>query len=217
MQMRSSILLAAPPDAKEAQKSEKLFSGPCDFVMGVADAGGMPVADRIEVCLAGRSNVGKSSLINALVNRKSLARTSNTPGRTQEINFFALGTTHYLVDLPGYGYARMPKPVAERCQNLMRSYLRGRQSLRRVFALVDARHGPKAIDETFLDLLEAAAVPFQVVFTKIDKIGRGARSRLIDAAAPSVNLRAAGFPEVIATSAVTGEGIDTLRSAIFSI
>ncbi len=211
------IRLATTPKASDAAKVEKLFSGPFQFLKGVTSEDGMPGPDRIEVCLAGRSNVGKSSLINALANRKRIARTSNTPGRTQEINFFKLGSSHYLVDLPGYGYARMPKPAAERCQRIMRSYLRGRMSLRRVFVLIDARHGPKPIDESFLDLLDSAAVPFQIVFTKVDKVGREPRSSLLDLASPSVNGRAAGFPEVIATSASTGEGIETLRLSISSI
>ena len=135
---------------------------------------GLPPADRVEVCFAGRSNVGKSSLINALTGRKALARASNTPGRTQEINFFALGAAHYLVDLPGYGFAEAPKPVVEQWQALLRAYLAGRPTLRRVFLLVDARHGVKPVDGEIMALLDRAAVTFQVVLTKADKPGAAA-------------------------------------------
>ena len=130
---------------------------------------GLPPADRAEVCFAGRSNVGKSSLINALTGRKALARASNTPGRTQEINFFTLGERHYLVDLPGYGFAEAPKPVVERWQALLRAYLAGRPTLRRAFLLIDARHGPKPVDVEIMELLDRSAVTFQAVLTKADK------------------------------------------------
>ena len=140
----------------------KLFSGEILFLKGVVHESDLPSPDRIEVCFCGRSNVGKSSLINSLTNRKNLARTSNTPGRTQEINYFCIGETHYLVDLPGYGYAKMSKKTKERRQRFLSVYLRGRASLRRVFVLVDARIGPKDIDHGFFKLLNDGAVSFQL-------------------------------------------------------
>ena len=146
------------------------FPGPAEFVKGVVAMSGLPPADRVEVCFAGRSNVGKSSLINALTARRSLARASNTPGRTQEMNYFALSDSHYLVDLPGYGYANAPKEVVAKWQALLRAYLGGRTTLRRAFVLIDARHGAKAVDEEIFALLDKAAVPFQIVLTKADKI-----------------------------------------------
>ena len=157
------------PTPRRWSAGRLLFAGPCDFLKGVVAIDGLPPADRLEVCFAGRSNVGKSSLINALTGRKALARASNTPGRTQEINFFALGDAHYLVDLPGYGFAEAPKPVVERWQALLRAYLAGRPTLRRAFLLVDARHGIKAVDGEIMALLDRAAVTFQVVLTKADK------------------------------------------------
>src|SRR6056297_2225053 len=137
--------IAADPDPMMAEKGRKLFAGPIDFLKGVVAMPGLPPADRLEVCFAGRSNVGKSSLINALTGRKALARASNTPGRTQEINYFTLGDSHYLVDLPGYGFAEAPVDVVQKWQALLKSYLSGRASLRRAFVLVDARHGIKPV------------------------------------------------------------------------
>jgi GTP-binding protein len=135
------------PDAHTTEQGRMLFASGTDFVKGVVAMSGLPPADRIEVCFAGRSNVGKSSLINAVTGRKALARASNTPGRTQEINFFTAGDSHYLVDLPGYGYANAPVKVVEKWQHLLKQYLSGRQSLRRAFVLIDMRHGVKPVDE----------------------------------------------------------------------
>ncbi len=137
---------AQAPDDETREIGRKLFAGQTEFLKGVVAMSGMPPADRIEVCFAGRSNVGKSSLINALTGRKGLARASNTPGRTQEINFFTVGEAHYLVDLPGYGFANAPLAVVQKWQKLLKSYLSGRPTLRRVFVLIDARHGAKAVD-----------------------------------------------------------------------
>jgi len=172
--------LAHAPDPAAEEAGRKLFAGPVDFMKGVVAMDGLPPGDRPEVCFAGRSNVGKSTLINALAGRKALARTSNTPGRTQEINFFALGDSHYLVDLPGYGYAKAPLAVVERWQRLLKAYLAGRSNLRRAFVLIDARHGVKAVDEEIMALLDQAAVTFQVVLTKADKVKGKDRDRVLE-------------------------------------
>ena len=161
---------AEEPDEITREAGRKMFAGETDFVKGVVAMEGLPDPDRPEVCFAGRSNVGKSSLINALTGRKGLARASNTPGRTQEINFFTVGEGHYLVDLPGYGYANAPVAVVEKWQRLLKNYLRGRVTLRRAFVLVDARHGIKSVDEEIMALLSSAAVTFQCVMTKNDKL-----------------------------------------------
>ena len=168
--------LAPEPDGAAREAGRKLFTagGGAEFLKGVVAMEGMPPADRVEVCFAGRSNVGKSSLINALTGRKGLARTSNTPGRTQEINFFTLGDSHYLVDLPGYGFANAPVAVVQEWQALLRAYLSGRPTLRRAFVLIDSRHGVKPVDTEIMELLDRAAVPFQVVLTKADKVRAGA-------------------------------------------
>ncbi|MEN8837366.1 MAG: ribosome biogenesis GTP-binding protein YihA/YsxC, partial [Celeribacter marinus] len=158
------------PDAASLEKGRLLFAGETDFVKGVVAMDGMPPDDRIEVCFAGRSNVGKSSLINALTGRKALARASNTPGRTQEINFFTCGESHYLVDLPGYGYAKAPIKTVEKWQRLLKAYLSGRATLRRAFVLIDSRHGVKSVDEEIMTRLDKSAVTFQVVMTKADKV-----------------------------------------------
>ena len=175
---------------------------------------GLPPDNRLEVCFAGRSNVGKSSLINALTGRKALARASNTPGRTQEINFFELGEERYLVDLPGYGFANAPVAVVAKWQRLLKSYLSGRASLRRAFVLIDARHGVKTVDAEILSLLDKSAVPFQVVLTKADKISLDDKAKVLDQVRENLAKHPAAFPELIITSSEKGEGIETLRGII---
>ncbi len=175
---------------------------------------GLPPATRIEVCFAGRSNVGKSSLINALTGHKGLARASNTPGRTQEINFFTQSDSHYLVDLPGYGYANAPPRAVQTWQRLLRAYLAGRASLRRAFVLIDARHGIKPVDEEILSLLDRAAVTFQCVLTKADKIGPADRHKVLTQVRSALARHPAAFPEIVLSSAAKGEGIPTLRAVI---
>jgi ribosome biogenesis GTP-binding protein YsxC/EngB len=206
--------LAAEPDPDALELGRLLFAGPCDFLKGVTTMDALPPADRLEVCFAGRSNVGKSSLINAVTGRKALARASNTPGRTQEINFFALGDSHYVVDLPGYGFAEAPKPVVARWQALLKAYLAGRPTLRRAFLLIDARHGIKPVDAEIMDLLDRAAVTFQVVLTKADKPDTAALRRTVDQVAEGLAKHPAAFPEIVPTSAVTGDGIATLRAIV---
>ena len=202
-------------DAREAGRL--LFAGPVDFIKGVVAMAGLPPADRIEVCFAGRSNVGKSSLINALTNRKNLARASNTPGRTQEINFFALGDARYLVDLPGYGYAEAPVAIVAKWQALLRAYLAGRQTLRRAFVLVDMRHGIMAVDEEILMLLDRSAVTFQVVLTKADKVNAATRAANTAQVQAALAKHPAAYPEIIVTSSEKGDGIATLRATIATL
>lgn len=206
--------VAQPPDAELAERGRLLFAGEVDFLKGVVAMSGLPEGERAEVCFAGRSNVGKSTLINALTGRKALARASNTPGRTQEVNFFTLGASHYLVDLPGYGYANAPLPVVEKWQALLKRYLSGRQNLRRAFLLIDARHGVKAVDHEIMTLLDSAAVTFQVVLTKADKLRGTALDDILAQVRGELARHPAAFPEMILTSAEKGDGIATLRAAI---
>ena len=208
---------AEEPDAATSEKGRKLFAGPCDFVKGVVAMSGLPSADRLEVCFAGRSNVGKSSLINALTGRKGLARASNTPGRTQEINYFALGDRHYLVDLPGYGYANAPVAVVEKWQKLLKQYLAGRQTLRRAFVLIDTRHGIKPVDEEIMALLDSAAVTFQCVLTKADKVKAKDMDRVLAQVRQKLSKHPAAFPELVLTSSEKGDGIATLRAIIATL
>ena len=186
-------------------------------MLGAPEVKFLPPPDRPEVCFAGRSNSGKSSLINALANRRKLARTSNTPGRTREINVFAIGGSHYLADLPGYGYARMPKHIAARASRLINAYLVGRVSLRRVFLLIDGRRGPMKIDEDFMARLDSAGVTFQLVVTKLDKVPGSDFSLLQESVSSALQRHPAAFPAAVGVSAVTGEGINTLRSQIATV
>jgi len=206
--------LAPDPDQASAEHGRKLFAGQVDFVKGVVAMSGLPPADRAEVCFAGRSNVGKSSLINALTGRKALARASNTPGRTQEINYFALAAEHYLVDLPGYGYANAPLPKVQAWQQLLKQYLSGRATLRRAFVLIDARHGVKDVDEEIMSLLDSAAVTFQCVLTKADKVKLEDRERVLAQVRGKLAKHPAAFPELILTSSEKGDGLATLRATI---
>lgn len=212
--MTMTFTLAPDPEDEAREAGRLLFAGPVTFEKGVVAMSGLPPADRLEVCFAGRSNVGKSSLINALTGRKTLARASNTPGRTQEINYFALGEERYLVDLPGYGYAEAPVAIVAKWQALLKQYLSGRATLRRAFVLIDARHGVKAVDEEILKLLDRSAVTFQTVLTKVDKINRTEREAVIEQVKGALAKHPAAYPEIIVTSSEKGEGIETLRALI---
>ena len=200
-----------------SEKGRLLFTADTNFLKGVVTMSGLPEADRVEVCFAGRSNVGKSSLINALTGRKALARTSNTPGRTQEINFFAMGEAHYLVDVPGYGFANAPLTIVKKWQRLLKSYLSGRPSLRRVFLLIDARHGPKKVDLEIMEILSKSAVTFQVVLTKCDKLKTGDLAKVTESTINSIRKFPAAYPELVQTSSAKGNGITTLRAIVADI
>ncbi|MEQ3708975.1 MAG: ribosome biogenesis GTP-binding protein YihA/YsxC [Tateyamaria sp.] len=215
--MQLPFPIAETPDPQTEERGRLLFAGETEFVKGVVAMSGLPPADRLEVCFAGRSNVGKSSLINALTGRKGLARASNTPGRTQEINYFTAQDSHYLVDLPGYGYANAPLPIVEKWQKLLKQYLSGRQTLRRAFVLIDARHGVKKVDEEILSLLDSAAVTFQCVLTKADKVKAADRERVLDQTRTALSKHPAAFPEIVLTSSEKGDGIPTLRAIIATL
>ncbi len=214
--MQLPFPLAEEPDAQTLEQGRLLFAGETTFVKGVVAMSGLPDPDRLEVCFAGRSNVGKSTLINALTGMKALARASNTPGRTQEINYFTAGDL-YLVDLPGYGYANAPLPVVEKWQRLLKQFLQGRQTLRRAFVLIDARHGVKAVDDEIMSLLDSAAVTFQAVLTKADKVKQAERDKILDQVRAALAKHPAAYPEIIVTSSEKGWGIPTLRSVIATL
>jgi GTP-binding protein len=207
---------AFTPDQLEAAR--KLFAGNVAFVKGVVAIKGLPEPDRPEIAFAGRSNVGKSSLINALCNRKNLARASNTPGRTQEINFFDLADgKFFIVDLPGYGFAEAPKKNVDVWSKLNLDYLRKRPTLRRVFTLIDARRGVGEVDRGVMEQLDSNAVQYQVVLTKTDKIKKSELADLIEATKAALMKQPAAHPHVIATSSEKGLGLPELRATILSL
>ena len=203
--------------AATAEAARLAFARPWRFVMGVSNVAGLPAPDGVEVAFAGRSNVGKSSLINALTGQKTLARTSNTPGRTRELNFFTADTGFVIVDMPGYGYARASKADVAEWTRLVFDFLRGRVNLRRVYVLIDARHGIKANDGEALDVLDKAAVSYQIVLTKCDKDKPAELEKTIAATQAAIRKRPAAHPEIIATSAATGAGLDRLRAEIAAL
>jgi len=200
----------ADRDAVEAGR--KLFAQECQFIAGAADYDGLPRGGLPEVAFAGRSNVGKSSLINALTGRKTLARTSNTPGRTRQINFFDLGGRLMLVDLPGYGYARAAKTEIRGWTRLIEAYLKGRVGLRRLCLLIDGRHGLKPVDEELMTLLDAAAVPYRAVLTKCDKVRAAELAAREADVKKALAAHPAALPDPLLTSAIKGMGIETLRA-----
>lgn len=197
------------------EAGRKLFAGPVSFLMGVAKLEQLPDAFPAEVAFGGRSNVGKSSLINAIAGRHDLARASNTPGRTRELNYFIAGEGRLaLVDMPGYGYAKAEKAAVSRWQRLIRSYLMGRPSLRRVFILIDARHGLKAPDRDTMNLLDESAVSYQAILTKADKCSQAELARVRAGVEEEMKKRPAAYPEIIVTSSRTGAGIAELRAEL---
>src|SRR5262245_33465949 len=200
------------PDELEAGR--KLFAADWRFVTAAASLASLPAMQGLEIAFAGRSNVGKSSLINALANQHALARTSHTPGRTQELIFFAAGGPLILTDMPGYGYAQAPKAKVAAWTALIHDYLRGRATLSRVYVLIDARHGIKPADEEILRTLDEAAVSYQIALTKADQVKAPALAERVAAVEAAIRRRPAGFPHVLATSARTGLGIPELRAAI---
>ena len=200
--------------AEESESGRRLFAAEWRFLSAAASFESLPPMDGVEIAFAGRSNVGKSSLINALTNRNALARTSHTPGRTQELIFFGSPSALTLVDMPGYGYAAAPKAKIAAWTSLIRVYLRGRANLAHVYVLVDARHGLKAADADVLDLLDEAAVSYEIVLTKSDEVKRDALAATIDRVMTALRKRPAAYPDVLTTSSRTGAGMAELRAAV---
>lgn len=202
---------------EQKQAAAVQFTRSCDFLLSVAQLSQLPDADRTEVAFAGRSNVGKSSLINALFNQKKLAKTSATPGRTQQLNFFDFDGKLYLVDLPGYGYAKAPEKLVKQWQLVLKDYLRGRPNLRRVFLLIDSRHGIKKEDAEIMKMLDEAAVVYQVVLTKTDKISAPELQKIQAKTTEELKKHAAAMPEILCTSAEKKIGLDLCQAEICSL
>jgi GTP-binding protein len=208
------MTIAADPEV--AESARRLFAGPITFLKSAPELKFLPDPEVPEIAFAGRSNVGKSSLLNALTNRKGLARTSNTPGRTQELNFFDVGEPLQmrLVDMPGYGFAEAPKDLVKRWKRLVNDYLRGRAVLKRVLVLIDSRHGLKSPDVEMMEMLDAAAVGYQLVLTKGDKVKPSALGAVYEGVANEARKHPAAHPAIFTTSSETGSGIAELRTAI---
>lgn len=205
-------------DAEQLEAGRKLLASPCTFVLGVASLSQLPPDDQMEeIAFAGRSNVGKSSLINALTGRKSLAKTSNTPGRTQQLNYFNLADCLFLVDLPGYGFAKAPESMVKKWQKTIFAYLQGRVNLKRVFLLIDSRHGIKKVDRDIMEMLDKAAVTYQIILTKSDKISAAELEKVLAQTQAETAKHAAAYVDVIVTSSEKGFGIDELRAEIARI
>lgn len=205
------------PDKDKLEAGRLLFARECSFVMGAVDLQHLPPADLPEVAFAGRSNVGKSTLLNALTNRKSLARASNTPGRTRELNFFNLDDRLMLVDLPGYGYARTSRVSVQKWTKLTKAYLKGRASLARCFLLIDGRHGIKPIDLAIMDEFDEAAVVYQIVLTKADKVKKEDQQSLLDKTKKAIAKRPAAHPQLLLVSSNKGDGIAELRAQMVEL
>ena len=204
------------PDPDLTERARKLFAGPVEFLKSAPGLEFLPGADVPEIAFAGRSNVGKSSLLNAITGRNKLARTSNTPGRTQELNFYDVGSPLMLrlVDMPGYGFAEAPRDMVKRWRFLVNDYLRGRQVLKRAVVLIDSRHGVKPVDREIMDMLDAAAVGYRLVLTKADKIKATELEAVRAATEAEARKRPAAFPQLIATSSEKGMGIAEVRAAV---
>ena len=204
-------------EAPDLESGRLLFTQNCDFLISAASFNQLPDTDLPEIAFAGRSNVGKSSLLNTLTGRKNLARTSNTPGRTQQVNFFDLGGRMMLTDLPGYGYAKAAKSVVDQWTRLIKSYLRGRVQLRRVCLLIDSRHGLKDTDREVMALMDEAAVAYQIVLTKCDKIKAAELEKLLVKTDKEITKHVAAHPEILVTSSFKSLGIEEMRAALATL
>ncbi|MBR1841088.1 MAG: YihA family ribosome biogenesis GTP-binding protein [Alphaproteobacteria bacterium] len=202
---------------QQINAAEAQFNRPITFMLSVAQLKQLPDAVVNEIAFSGRSNVGKSSLINALFNQKKLAKTSSTPGRTQQLNFFNFDNKMYIVDLPGYGYAKAPEKLVHQWQEVLKTYLRGRPNLRRVFLLIDSRHGIKKEDKEIMDMLDIAAVSYQIVLTKTDKISSPQLAETMQKTSAEISKHAAAMPDIIATSSEKKTGLDIIKTEICTL